>query len=355
MNRYKKGFLTKCAEYGIDGRKLLEKRALDTANLSKALSGVNPYLYSVLGGSLLGGFTGGVFSKKKNRLRNAILGALLGGAAGGGMHYGLGKLWDKKNSQIRSEVDNYREQQEKALQTKYKNQKQQFRQSLNEELRQKLNDGLAPQDAEISKLNAEIKSLDENSVGLKKQLSILQNPNGVSLEDRIAAANEIQRLLGKGYYAQVLEDTLNDLESEMPKIRREALRIIPKERIREYTDKLVALRQKATNRNKAIREARMDAQDKFNRIENRRKALEDTKQSIAGKIQDIRDYFALRAEAAKAYKDHLSGLIKDRNELESERRNAYDAELKRLSSGGEKPNGVKVSPPINLGGLLDLD
>ena len=355
MNRYEKGFLTKCAEYGIDGRKLLEKRALDTANLYKALSGANPYLYSVLGGSLLGGLTGGVFSKKKNRLRNAILGALLGGAAGGGMHYGLGKLWNKKNSQLRSEVDNYRESQEKALQTKYKNQKQQFRQSVNEELKQKRDQELDKKNQEIRRTRESVDRINANSEEFNKNLAILQNPNGASLEDRITALNELKRLLGKETYNPILKGVLNDIESEMPKIRKEALRIIPKERIREYTDKLVAPRQKATNRNKAIREARMDAQDKFNRIENRRKALEDTKQSIAGKIQDIRDYFALRAEAAKAYKGHISGLIKDRNELESERRNAYDAELKRLSSGGEKPNGVKVSPPINLGGLLDLD
>ena len=101
MTSYEKGFLTKCAEYGIDGRKLLEKRALDTANLSKALSGVNPYLYSILGGSLLGGLAGGVFSDKKSKLKNAILGALLGGAAGGGVHYGVNK-WNSELGARRS-------------------------------------------------------------------------------------------------------------------------------------------------------------------------------------------------------------------------------------------------------------
>lgn len=30
MNRYEKGFITKCAEYGVDGRKLLEKMAQAT-------------------------------------------------------------------------------------------------------------------------------------------------------------------------------------------------------------------------------------------------------------------------------------------------------------------------------------
>ena len=111
MNRYEKGFITKCAEYGIDGRQLLQKMAKNTISdeqgkellrlkreMDKAKNKEQPQnidyrarrklvrkLLSslVLGtyGAALGGYTS-----------DSIAGGLAGGLIGGGLGYGAGAL-----------------------------------------------------------------------------------------------------------------------------------------------------------------------------------------------------------------------------------------------------------------------
>ena len=155
MTSYEKGFLTKCAEYGIDGRQLLEKRALDTANLSKALSGVNPYLYSVLGGSLLGGLAGGVFSDKKQKLKNAILGAIGGAALGGGIHYGVNK-WNSelgaRRSRYMADADSNIKALDSNLQKKTDVEKGRIRTALEAEYEKELAKDVATRNKKIDEL-----------------------------------------------------------------------------------------------------------------------------------------------------------------------------------------------------------
>ena len=82
MTRYEQGFITKCAEYGVDGQALLKQAAgpLERNVLIGSAGGAG------LVGAALGGVTGALTSKK-NRLRRALVGALIGGGIGGGAGY----------------------------------------------------------------------------------------------------------------------------------------------------------------------------------------------------------------------------------------------------------------------------
>lgn len=88
MTRYEQGFLTKCAEYGVDGRRLL-KRAQDARAM--AIGGG--------AGALLGAGVGALTSRK-HRLRNALIGALLGGGAG----VAGGRYWRPRGFGVGSDV-----------------------------------------------------------------------------------------------------------------------------------------------------------------------------------------------------------------------------------------------------------
>ena len=83
MTEYEHGFLTKCAEYGIDGRLLL-KAAYNNGSGGRGLSSYDPRLIGGLGGAALGGLAGALIDRKK-RWRGALIGALGGGAAGFGL------------------------------------------------------------------------------------------------------------------------------------------------------------------------------------------------------------------------------------------------------------------------------
>lgn len=74
MTAYEQGFITKCAEYGVDGRRLLKQ----------ARYGFNENLAGIGLGALGGGVIGAL-SDRKHRLRNAIIGTLLGAGAGYGV------------------------------------------------------------------------------------------------------------------------------------------------------------------------------------------------------------------------------------------------------------------------------
>ena len=119
MTSYEQGFLTKCAEYGIDGRQLLEKRALDTATVIKA---IKDYGHSTILGSILGATTGYALTKKKKKAnRNMLIGALLGGLTGGGVQYGLSHLFPPEltpedRKKISDKVDEVVERERRAIQ-----------------------------------------------------------------------------------------------------------------------------------------------------------------------------------------------------------------------------------------------
>ena len=84
MTRYEQGFLTKCAEYGIDGRELL-KQAYDPNKYTKRRENLVKGIYSLVGGAG-GAAIGSVIGGKKGRFLKQVLGTLGGGAAG----YGVG-------------------------------------------------------------------------------------------------------------------------------------------------------------------------------------------------------------------------------------------------------------------------
>ena len=86
MNRYEQGFLTKCAEYGIDGRELL-KHAYEEGKYTRRRGNVVKAVTS-LGGAAAGTAIGALIGGKKGRLLRKTLGALGGGAVG----YGAGAV-----------------------------------------------------------------------------------------------------------------------------------------------------------------------------------------------------------------------------------------------------------------------
>lgn len=76
MTSYEKGFITKCAEYGIDGRQLLEKIAFDKSAIIDLLKKYGPSAFS---GAILFGLPAAIMSKKEDKLTNGVLSTILGG------------------------------------------------------------------------------------------------------------------------------------------------------------------------------------------------------------------------------------------------------------------------------------
>ena len=105
MTRYEQGFLNKCAEYGVDGRSILYKRAgggkllagtagAGVGGLTGALASLPALLAAGAGAGLGTAMAPRDKTGKKNRLKGALIGALLGiptgGALMGGTLGGLG-------------------------------------------------------------------------------------------------------------------------------------------------------------------------------------------------------------------------------------------------------------------------
>ena len=78
MTRYEQGFIQKCAEYGIDGRVLLEKKAGPiTSLLSSAIGkGVNSLAIASLGKPMLSGIRHKATAKWLTRLLSNNAGQL---------------------------------------------------------------------------------------------------------------------------------------------------------------------------------------------------------------------------------------------------------------------------------------
>lgn len=97
MTNYEKGFLAKCAEYGVDGRRLLKLADRSTYMVN--------YRPDAIYGALLGGAAGAITGKKGNRLKRALIGSLLGGSAGVGARYLLSGKTIRDFSKYKDEVN----------------------------------------------------------------------------------------------------------------------------------------------------------------------------------------------------------------------------------------------------------
>lgn len=93
MDNFSKGFISKCAELGMDedqsaGLYKFADEAAGAGWQDTAKDYVNSYGgyggYGA-GGAVLGGLLGALFNKK-DRLRGALMGALAGGAGGAGLY-----------------------------------------------------------------------------------------------------------------------------------------------------------------------------------------------------------------------------------------------------------------------------
>ena len=107
MNRYEKGFLTKCAEAGVPQNVaigLLNKKAQEMINAGRVArnsSGAGAAIGTGLLGGLAGAGIGALFpgrdeEGRTHRAKNAVRGALLGLLGGGGLGY-LGGYMSTKN------------------------------------------------------------------------------------------------------------------------------------------------------------------------------------------------------------------------------------------------------------------